>query len=210
VIIVMLDAILGWLEDRTSLSPIWSGLIGAAVCALMVGPVVIYPRFADQFPVTGYRQGIAPELYAYFAKQPKNSLIATTAAEGNNLPSYARRSILTGRQYAIPYHMGYYNQIRRRTEDLIRAQYSADADEVKSFIREYGITHFLIERDALTPKYLESNRWIRQFQPIVKDALEALERGSVPFLLKTIPDCSVFETDYFIVLDARRILEYGE
>jgi hypothetical protein len=66
---------------------------------------------------------------------------------------FSHRSILVGSEYAIPYHLGYYRQIRQRATDLISAQYSHDFTEIKSFIQKYRVNFWLLDTEAFTPEY---------------------------------------------------------
>jgi len=139
-------------------------------------------------------------LYEFFQKQPKDILIASVADEVNNLPTFTQRSILVGREYAIPYHLGYYRQFRQQTLDLIRAQYSPDWAEVQDFIQKYGIDFWLLDRAAFTPEYLANNKWLQPFQPATGEALKRIEQGTLPALSSVMDNCSVVETNNLVVL----------
>jgi hypothetical protein len=148
--------------------------------------------------------GNAPALYEFFSRQPKGTLIASLSLEVNNIPSFARRSILVGSEYALPYHLGYYREIRRRAIDLINTQYSTDLDEVRAFIQKYGVNFFMVDRDAWSPAYLEDpDGWLRQFQPATAEAVARLTQGVRPALLQVMPRCSVFEVGRLVVIDAK-------
>ncbi len=175
---------------------------------LLGAGLTIYPTTWENFPDIGYEIGKIPTVYEFFKQQPKDTLIASLAAEGKNLPSFTERSVLTAREYSVPYHTGYYNQIRQRTIDLINAQYSPDLKQVQNFIQKYGIDFWLLEKTAFTPDYLVKNRkspnriWIRQYQPAAAEALTRLEQGIVPALANVVDRCSVHETEGFVVLQA--------
>ena len=98
--------------------------------------------------------------------------------------------------------MGYDRQIRQRATDLIHAQYTENLIEVQSFIYKYKVDFFLLDRLAFTPKYLTTNPWFKQWQPIAKDILAKLE-GGTPALIGTIESCRVVETQKLIVLQAK-------
>jgi hypothetical protein len=107
--------------------------------------------------------------------------------------------------YAIPYHVGYYNQIRQRAIDLIQAQYSPDLSQVQQFIQRYGVTFFLVHRAAFTPDYIAGSNWLMQYPP-AKAAITQLQAGINPALSQVIQPCRVFETDALMVLDAQCIM----
>jgi len=211
---VMLDAVFHACEQRgksrqpgVGASLIKPGL-ALGLTALLGATLVLSPIFWEDFLHVGYTKGTVPVLYEFFQEQPKDTLIATLADEGRNLPSFTQRSVLTAREYAIPYHTGYYAQIRQRTIDLINAQYSPDLKQVQDFVQKYGVDFWLVERTAFTKEYLVEKRrnpnriWIRQYQPAADAALARLEQGTVPVLAKVMQSCSVFETEGFVVLQA--------
>lgn len=171
--------------------------------ALIVSPMKVFPK-------NDYTVGKEPQLYKFFAQQPKDILIAALAEETDNLPSFAKRSILVGREYALPYHTGYYAKIRQRTIDLINAQYSPDLKQVQNFIQKYGVDFWILDQKAFTPEYIAKpgakiSRWIRQFQPAATEALESVKKGTVPALARVSDRCLVLESDRLIVVNTECI-----
>lgn len=182
-----------------------------AVLSLTVGisvAVVFYPAFFRHFPRAGYIVSGETALYEFFQQQPKDSLIATLADEASNIPTFAKRSLLVGREYALPFHLGYYNQIRQRTIDLLDAQYSQDLAETQQFIQKYGVDFWVLHRDTFKPEYLTTapKSWLRSFQPAFTKALTGLEKGKVPALSKLTRKCRVLKTPQLIVLKADCLL----
>ena len=177
----------------------WGSTIIIAIALLF------YPSFVDKFPLTAYQPGNAPSLYEFFLASPKDSLIASLTDEANNLPTFAQRSILTGSEYAIPYHSGYYRQFRQRTLNLIQAQYTANPAVIQEFIQKYGVNYWLLSQAAFTPEYITNNSWIRQYQPAANTAVEQLQQGISPILEQMIQPCSVFNNQGFIILDTNCI-----
>jgi hypothetical protein len=182
-----------------------------AILSLTAGltvAVVFYPAFFKHFPRAGYIVSKETALYEFFQQQPKNSLIATLADEASNIPTFAKRSLLVGREYALPFHLGYYNQIRQRTIDLIEAQYSEDLSKTQQFIQKYGIDFWVLHRDSFQPEYLttDTKSWLKSFQPAFNQALKALEQGKKPALSKLTKQCRVLKTPQLLVLKADCIL----
>lgn len=176
----------------------------AAAAAALLGAVLILPFITGTVVDTRYKTGENPKLYEFLARQPKDILIASMASDGENLPMFARRSILVGREIALPFHNGYYSQIHQRIVDLVNAQYSPDIPELESFIQKYGVTHLLVDRHAFTPEYAANDKWIMQFQPAVK---ERLKEGVEPALSKFMDRCAVFETNGLVLISAECILD---
>lgn len=162
--------------------------------------LIFYPQLTmSNFPWTYYQVGENPELYQFFQQQRKDSLIASLSEEANNLPSFAQRSILTGREYAVPYHWGYYQQFRQRTLDLIQSQYSPNLADVQGLIEKYNIDFWLVERGAFTPGYLAPNSWLNQYEETTK-AIAQLSAGISPAIEQYLDRCSLFEANGLVVL----------
>jgi hypothetical protein len=195
----MLDSFLRTYQQKPQ---IWQ-LILTVILAVVL---LFYPNFSGRFPTTDYRQSGEVSLYKFLQQQPQDILIATLADEADNIPTFAQRSILVGREYALPFHLGYYSQIRQRTSDLIDAQYSQDLVAAKQLIQKYKVSFWLVERTAFQPEYLTKKTWLQSFQPAFKKALNSLEQENTPALAKLTKRCSVLETDKFTVLKAECII----
>lgn len=197
---VMLDAILKWAKGR---SRQWfAGAATIALFAYLFG----YPTTLHDFPKTNYIVGESPALYRYFAQQPKDSLIASISPEADNLPTFARRSILVGREYAIPYHLGYYRPFRQRLSDLIRAQYTSESGDLRRFVQEYNIDLWLLDRAAFDPEYLRHHPWLDQYPQVRDKVLEQLQDGNSPALVRVVEPCATFRSDRSIVVPTTCIL----
>lgn len=176
------------------------------VALLLVG----YPFTLTNFPRTSYVIGKMPALYEFIAQQPKTAVIASLAEEANNLPVFARRSVLVGSEYAIPYHLGYYRRFRQRVLDLITAEYSPNLQRMQTTIANYGITLWIVDRANFTPEALAQNSWLRQYQPAYGEALRQLQQNQVPAIVRHIPRCSVMETGSLVVLNAACLVDSKE
>jgi len=172
---------------------------------------VLYPLSLKRFPKANYVAGESPGLYQFFATQPVDLRVASLAKEADNLPTFAGRSVLVAREYAIPYHWGYYRLFRQRMMDLLQALYSPNLAVVLAFNRQYSIDFWLLDRDTFTIDYLSAkerraNRWLRQFQPVQQEALDRLNRGEKPALRSFLaPDhpCQAYQQPDLVVLDAK-------
>ena len=191
------------LNIRTIGEKILTGLLASAIAI----SILFYPSFVEDFPSTNYKGGNAPALYEFFQQQPKDIMIASLVPEADNLPTFTQRSILVSREYAIPYHMGYYGPYRQRAIDLITAQYSTDIEVVKALIRQYNITFWLLEEASFIPDYVHDNNWIRQHEPVAQEAIASLRQGNIPALIAYKDSCTVFSDGRYTVLSADCILE---
>lgn len=195
-LVLGLDALLRWAE-QISLARRRIALSGLAALAAVL---VLYPAFTG-FPYTKYKQGKAVLLYEFLAQQPQDTLVASIAAEADNIPTFARRSVLVSDMYAIPYHVGYYREIRQRSQDLIQAQYSPDLAVVQQFIRQYGIDFWLLDTNAFRPEYLSGNNWLMQY-PNSQVAIAQLQQGIAPALAGQVQRCTVLQTRDLQLLEA--------
>jgi hypothetical protein len=181
-----------WLNTAPSKQR-WKALGVTAVLA--IGLIAISPTPMKSYPYLVYVVGRTPALYEFFRQQPKDILIASLTQEVNNLPTFAQRSILTGREYALPYHQGYYKELRQRTVDLIAAQYTPDLAKLQRFVRQYGVDFWVVEQESFKTYYVKDDFWLRQYEPEVSGAIAVLEQGQKPALAKLRKRCSVLRSD---------------
>src|SRR5262249_3042376 len=128
--------------------------------ALVLIAVILFPRTLNNSPNTKYRTGHVPELYQFFLTQPKDGLIASLSPETKNIPIFARRPILVAREYSLPFHKGYYEEVSRRATDLIEASYTDDETELRRFIERYHVKFLLIEKRLLSADHLKHDAWL--------------------------------------------------
>lgn len=179
--------------------------IPAIISLVLITPIILYPSFLSEFPKGHYKIGKNPQLYQFFAQQPKDIMIASLAAEADNIPSFSARSVLVSQEYAIPYHNGYYlNQLRPKIIETINAQYTTKLSELQEFINRNNIDYWLIQTDSFNPEYLQKNKWLQQFKPAIINAEKTLENQQ-PFLQKLTKKCQVLEEQKSIVIDAKCI-----
>ncbi|NET03255.1 MAG: hypothetical protein F6K16_00670 [Symploca sp. SIO2B6] len=209
VIIVLVDAAFRWSKRQTKYV-LGRQLLVVGLTGLLGIVFAVYPHSLKKFPNYGYVVGGMPTLYKFFAKQPQDILIASLSPEVDNLPVFSQRSILVGWEYAIPYHLGYYNQIKQRATDLIKAQYTQELTELKSFIQMYGVDFILLDRAAFSPEYLQQNPWFKQWRTIANEILSDLEQGNNLALSSIQESCSDFEVASLIVLNTECILSSSD
>lgn len=213
-LIILIDAILLWAEQTIPSRS--SGILAITLIIFLVFPLFSYPLLLKlKHPIhstTSYIIGNYPNLYKFLSQQPKDILIASLTNEANNIPSFAKRSVLTAREYSIPYHTGYYRQIQQRTIDLINAQYGSDLQQAKKFIQKYGIDLWLLDRNYLFTPFTEvdnnsigsTERWIRQF-PSATQAWMRSQQNQKPALVSIVNSCAVFNEQNLIVISANCI-----
>ncbi|MEB3357406.1 MAG: hypothetical protein VKK04_11830 [Synechococcales bacterium] len=202
VLTLALDALWRW----SPLGGKGRSLLAWGMAGLIAALLLVYPVFAKDFPLTKYKQGHAPQMYAFLAEQPADIRVASVVDEVNNIPTFSRRSILIGREYAIPYHVGYYEEFRERAIALIRAQYTTDLAELQQFIRTYDIDYWVLARNAYTPGYV-ADIWINQYLPEVIETVAPVEQGAIAALASLPRRCSVLQEAGLTLIDAQCVLD---
>ncbi len=174
--------------------------------------LLLYPTYAAQSYAyrLGYVKPETTEIYNFLEQQPKDSLIATLGEEADFIPTLAKRSVLVSREYALPYHNGYYEQINQRVRDLITAQYSTDLETVRQFINKYQINFWLIGKNTFTINYLKSNPWLMQFQPEVSNAIEMMTKKEKPITSQLSNRCQIFTEQNLVAIEAKCITSLAE
>ncbi len=199
---VFLDAVLLKCEDLASAHH-WKPFVWRLTLTGLIGAfLILFPNLSSNFPATNYRVSSEGGLYEFLQKQPQDSLIATLSDEANNIPTFAQRSVLIGKEYALPFHLGYYRQIRQRGLELIEAQYSPELAPVQQMVERYGIDFWLLDRTAFTPGYLLNKSWLQSFEPSFSHALTQLQQGKISALASRANDCVVFESQGLTLLKA--------
>jgi hypothetical protein len=204
-LVIGLDAVKRWATQAPPTQRKLRNWLASAAIISLAAALIFYPSYTPEFPRTKYVVGTQPQLYEFFAQQPNDTLIASLSEEANNLPSFTQRSVLVAKEYAIPYHMGYYQPFQQRAIDLIQAQYSPGLPKLKQFIRQYGVGFWLLDRQAFTPTYGEQ-AWFKQYPEAAKAAKRVFRQGKEPALAKTSQECTVFQNQDFVVLESACLL----
>lgn len=179
-----------------------------ALIAALVLTLFFYPLVFNSFPKKGYKVSVETELNAFLQTQPKQTLVASLSEEASHLPTFAQRSVLVSREHALPFHLGYYRQIRQRYVDLIAAQYSETLAAPRQVIQKYGIDFWLLDNEAFAPDYLTngSRRWLRSYQPMFDNAVAGLKQGEKPALQRLVNRCAVVKGKRTVLLSADCII----
>lgn len=179
-----------------------SRTVGVGLAAWTVIPLLVAVIVTGQ-NLGNYTRGQSPDLYAYLQQQPKDTLVASLTEETNNLPSFAQRSIFVGAEsYTLPYHLGYYAEVKQRTVDLINAQYSLEPSGVQAFLAKYPIDLWLLHENAFTPKWIQRSDWLKQYLHEASTPLRTIQAGRPAALQFASEACTVAEIDDFVVLEA--------
>ena len=164
---------------------------------LVASLAIVAPASSQQYNLK-YRQGAAPELYAYLQAQPREALTATLSRLGNDIPSHAQRPVLASVMFAMPYHLGYYRELQSRVEATLAAQYTDDPQVFAKTVADRGIDFWLLDRAAFSPGYLEAQDWLLPFSG--QDA--AIGRDGSPVLERARDRCTVVAGETWQLVDA--------
>ncbi len=122
------------------------------------GSLSIRPAYEAAFVKDGH-----PGVSSYLRTQPKDTLVTGVPTETDFVPTFANRSVLVNKEYLIPFHLGFYSELRQRMLELIDAYYAESVDEVLQFARRYGVDIILVNRQAFD-EATSSGTWTGPWQ----------------------------------------------
>lgn len=168
--------------------------------------------FALAYPLPGTARDLADDtsalqpLYRFIdAQLPTDALIAGWPDDGMDaLPVYAHRAVLANAEMGQPMYRSYYDEVRERLEDSVRATMAFNADDpVFDRLRErWGVTHFLVEKRVFHP--IRPPLIISPFRALARSVYDASDRER--HLLYAPPPASrVYEDDTVILVDLSRL-----
>lgn len=211
-IVSMMESILAWIIQNQK-NQIYPQRLSTLFITVPVLILIIYPSFLANFTCTVYLRDNYGQMYTFLQKQPQDTLIASINPSTDNIPVFAKRSILIGWEYAVPYHVGYDQIITARGKDLIHAQYSPDIHQVKGFIDKYGVDYFVIDQDAFSREYILKNRWLQQWQDLAKEMSTQFQvmtqQGQQPVILQHLQRCTSLQVEQLLVVKAECVVEAG-
>ncbi len=203
----------GWLIRQWRRWQRWS-LFDFARIAVSVGfaiAVIVAPSIPPIFlKGQSWEVGQTQEIYDLIARSPKDSMTASLVREINDdIPAFSQRSVLVGREFALPYHVEFYSVMKQRAEDLVKAQYSPELADVQSFIETYSIDQWIVAKDFAESGYLDRQDWLinSSMRESVVQAEKRLEPNAIPALTRYLPTCAVLSTADAIVLDAQCLMK---
>ncbi|BAU44208.1 hypothetical protein [Leptolyngbya sp. O-77] len=181
--------------DRTLIGLL--GCLAAVVTLVPLVPPLIYVLQNWQIAQT-------PAIHQFLVEQPKSALVASLADEADNVPAFALRSTLVGREFALAYHPDYYQEIQNRAIALLQLQYSPNPQTVQQVIQNYGIDWIWIEDAAFQPEYLRQKDWLvhSSFKSAVDEAIATLEQGKTPAIVPLLDRCTAVRAGRSRLIDA--------
>lgn len=174
---------------------VWWGVLGIwAIAPLIIGLAAGESR-------GNYIHGRSPELYRFLADQPEATVVTSVDPIVNEIPSFSQRSIFVGGEgFVLPYHLGYYDEMKTRTVALIEAHYTDAPASVAAFLDTYESDLWLVSPAMFTPEWIDQQRWLRQYADATDAPQRMLTRGTPAVVQSLIPACQEAQFDEFIVL----------
>ena len=201
-LVILVDYFLKWAIGKA----FWQKIVSLLAVIVIISSLIGYPLFMESFLDGNYITSDLGELYNFISQQPKDIIIASTSPEAANIPTFAGRSVLVSMEHAIPYHTGYYQEIRQRYKDIIQAQYSPKISDIKRVTQKYNISFWLLDDKTFNEKYLAKNRFLNQFQPETKQAFETFQIGKKSALLKLKENCTSFSQQNYLLVDSECLM----
>lgn len=162
-------------------------LLLAAFYLEALGPIVYVPTEEQR------------ALFSFVETLPTDALIAGNPCTLDDIPFYARRSVVFNCELFEGDQM---------ILDSLRAYYATDAAAVWSFCRQYGINYFIVHRNTLTREAIAEQSYF--FTPYTTELAPELN-GRDRFYLATIPERErLFSAGPYFVVDCLVGGEGGE
>ncbi|MEA5465787.1 hypothetical protein [Leptothoe sp. PORK10 BA2] len=202
-------AILDWSCGYFAQRPRWQTL-GLPLVLLTIGlPLFFYyPLLINNFPKPNNVVGTQAAIYEYLQAQPQETMVVSVDTEANNIPSFGKRSVLMAPEYGNAFHLGYYYPMKKSASALLKAHYTNDPALVRQFIEQYGVSLWLVHRQAFDPQYLRDQKyWTNNYQALTAEMLTQLQQGQTPMLQGAVDNCTRLETDQFWLLESSCILQ---
>ncbi len=204
---ILFQSIWCWLSFNIHLPVITRKIAVIAITTLLGGYCLLYPFYLSfqKSPRAFYHN---PSLESFFTKQPKDIMIASLEElPSNNIPTFSRRSVLTGGEFTVPYHLKYYIPIKQKTTDLINAHYTDDLSHLKKFIEQYSIDFFVMRESTFSPEFIKSNVWLKQWKDIAQEIEKQRKAGKVSILWQIGQNCTDFKSNDWLVVSSQCILD---
>lgn len=144
-------------------------------------------------------------LYRYLSHVPKDANIAAPYTIASNIPAFSRRSVLVSREAAIPFHITYYQEMKRRLQDWLSVYYSTDPAVVPTFIAKYRLTYIIINLRDFQTSTIEQLDTL-YFNAFLPQFIHRLRAGfpENTYVLTHIPkQCQSFQSGPYIVIPAK-------
>lgn len=196
-------SILEWLAIGQLVGLWLRGAAGRAGRAGRAAAALLAVLFAISFltPTGGLRRPEDSGAMAFLAALPADARIAGLAGDLDGVPALAGRSTLATIEHAIPYHWGYFGQVKQRLEDTLAVLGGGEGAGFRRFAQGYGIDYLVVDR-ALAERGEVPDAYAAVVPAAVRRA-EAQLGGRPPPVLASGQACLRFAGPSVLVYDAR-------
>ena len=145
-----------------------------------------------------------PRLYKFLATLPKDSLLAGHPKLMDPVPLFSQRQVLLTHELSLPYFLGYYELIKKRTLNFFDAYYAEKGEKILDFAAIYKVDYLVMDSIHFNPGYLRrGNFYWQPFNSYIRKL--ALERKTF-FLREPPSDATIFQYKTIYVLDIEKLL----
>lgn len=121
-------------------------------------------------------QGVA--LYDYSTDRPvcefirsstaKDALIAGHPYQMDDVLTFGQRNVFASYELAHPWFVGYWKVIRQRLENLFKAYYSSDIDDVVAFCMDNGIDYLVVDKQYFADDFIAGGAFFAPFDEEIR------------------------------------------
>ncbi len=136
----------------------------------------------------------------FISALPTSALIAGWP-EGiaENIPLFSRRSVLLSWETHLPFHEVHLKSMRAKANAVFDAWFSVDEQPLRALASEYGVTHFVIDKERRANPSLT---YFRPFDSYIRTKREALQ-GGARWIDAPAREAVAFENERYIVITLR-------
>jgi hypothetical protein len=167
--------------------------LAAAVTVLSGAVLVAQVAFAGGGDSPGVKRCRA-EVYGYLRTLPEDAVIAGDPVDLDCVPIAARRAVVISRKLYQPWEIDYFEMIRDRMFNTVRAYYGASAAALVELRTRYGSDYLLVRRP------LRTRPWGRM-APFTEEFRRLRRSVPVPAVLRLPDRCRTWTNGSFEVYD---------
>lgn len=147
----------------------------------------------------------------YLKHTPKSTLIATTPGLADNIPLYARRSVLVSQEAYIPFHQGYFREMKMRLKDFLVAYYSTTPAPLIQFIQKYKVDYMMVNLQDYSLERTQklSKKYYHSFSEPFYHQLTQNYKTQDFLLSHPNASCRVVQAGNYILIPTQAILKPG-
>jgi hypothetical protein len=150
-------------------------------------------------PTPGLSAPADPEAVARIAAMPSGTVIGGVSDQLDYLPALTGRPTLATIEHSIPYHKGYFGQLRERLEAGLMAVATPDPAVLEDYVRRYRVGVIAVDQALFEYRELPA-RWSTVVPDAVRTAQETLAAG--PSVLQQRAAACTTHRGQLVLLDA--------